>query len=206
MDKSYAGSLVLLCALQALHIVVVCFIDYDLLQRLAAAGSERPEPQAEAKAAGAPASEGAGAGEAGGAQAAVEPKVVVLQLEEEEEQGERPLLSYRELLLNHEFIVAALTAALSFCAMTALMSVTPIAMRVSAGAGPGQRRRRRALGLAAAAGGRRWGWPGQRALPLRHARACSARRCSTGGQRAAQLTAGCPACRTTCGRTTSRSG
>jgi hypothetical protein len=55
---------------------------------------------------------------------------LVLQLEEEGRAEERPLLSYRELLLTHEFIVAALTAGLSFCAMTALMSVTPIAMRV----------------------------------------------------------------------------
>ena len=40
----------------------------------------------------------------------------------------QPLMSYKELLWNVDFVVAAMTAALCFAGMAALMSVTPVTM------------------------------------------------------------------------------
>jgi hypothetical protein len=122
---------VLLCSLQALHILVVSCIDYKLLQRLAAAASAAAPAGKQAPAAEAAALVSGDAAETGdpGSLQAVQQQEVALKFGEE--VAERPMLSYNELLLNHEFLVPALTAGLSFCSMTALMSVTPIAMRVS---------------------------------------------------------------------------
>jgi hypothetical protein len=138
LPMPYAGSFILMCGLHCLHILVTLAIDYKLLHRLAseqhqaapqqlAKGKDSEQQPGDSKSA-LVLQEAAGDGSSMGSQA----EGVVVQVAEDKAAAleEPPMISYRALLLTHEFIVPALTAGLSFCSMAALMSVTPIAMRV----------------------------------------------------------------------------
>ncbi|KAI8463562.1 MAG: hypothetical protein J3K34DRAFT_526882, partial [Monoraphidium minutum] len=138
-----SGGFIVLIGIYVLLTAAMLLIDWRSLAKLEAHADGAPPATAAAAAAVGP----QGAGDGGSktpadveapraaAAAAAPPLARAVSAVSSSSLGRRPLLSYRELLLNAGFLVPAVICGGSFMGMAAIMSMTPVRMVAAGGAG-----------------------------------------------------------------------